>query len=534
MACRGRRIREKTLQWPIHVVARCARMATSVCLIFAAARSFATLQNVEAGGSLQIHAHYYTAFFEPEPVIRIPEAFTQGRPLGPFGTESEVRGLRRGGDGVAYIEQRTTLHLRANFTGDLAAFVEFDSIHDWGEDFRSNYLTGRDGSADSSDDVEIYQAYLEATQLFGVPLRLRVGRQELYFGSGWLVSNSPVFDPMTYLSFDAVRLTWEQGIFSVDAFWSKLAERWRGLAKGDVDFSGIYATCSPLEAFSLDAYWLFLLDGERPRDTNASLLQEWGERLRGLDNYPKTKIHTIGLRLGGEWQGLDYEAEAAYQWGDAATAGSGFAPYGYGDLRARYDNWAAQATLGYTFDIRQEPRIYVSAIYYGGEDRRSITFWDWINPFHRPRASISFNRLFSEWKDDIFFDSSALSNVWKFKTGASLNITESLEAALDLTYTGVVIAFDTPVLRRVGRYRAPIAFFPFVTRKGAKDLGFETCLSLAYDYSESLRFEGGWAHLFAGRAVRDGAFVDANGLAFVGGLDRQDADYFWASTIVSF
>ncbi|HEX72086.1 MAG TPA: hypothetical protein ENN65_02085, partial [Candidatus Hydrogenedentes bacterium] len=489
MECSGRRIGKKTLQWSARVAARCACIVTTVCLLCAAEKAFGTLQNIEIGGSLQIHAHYYTAFFEPEPVIRIPETFTQGRPLGPFGTESEVRGLRRGGDGVAYIEQRTTLHLRADFTGDVAAFVEFDSIHDWGEDFRSDYLGGRDWRADSSDDVEIYQAYLEVTQFFRAPLRLRIGRQELYFGSGWLVSNNPVFEPMTYLSFDAVRLTWEQGVFCVDVFWSKLAERWRGLAKGDVDFSGIYATCAPLEALQVDAYYFFLLDGERPRDTSGPLLQEWVERLRGLDNYPKAKIHTVGVRLAGEWRGLDYEAEAAYQWGDAATAGAGFAPHGYGDPRARYDNWAAQATLGYTFDIRLEPRIYISGIYYGGEDRRNISFWDWINPFHRPRASISFNRLFSDWKDDIFFDSSALSNVWKFKTGASLNITESLEAALDLTYTGVVDAFDTPVLRRVGPYRAPIAFFPFVTSKGAKDLGFEVCLSLGYDYSESLRFE---------------------------------------------
>lgn len=217
-------------------------------------------------------------------MIRIPEVFTQGRPLGPFGTESEVRGLHRGGDGVTYVEQRTTLHLRADFTGDITAFVEFDSIHDQGEDFRSDYLAGRDWRADSSDDVEIYQAYLEVTQLFGAPLRLRIGRQELYFGSGWLVSNSPVFEPVTYLSFDALRLTLEQGVFSVNAFWSKLSERWRGPARGDVDFSGLYATCAPLEALQMDVYYFFLLDGKRPRDTNGPLLREWGERLRGLDN----------------------------------------------------------------------------------------------------------------------------------------------------------------------------------------------------------------------------------------------------------
>lgn len=513
---------------------RCIAVATLLITLYAAGDAVASLQHVEVGGTLEIHAHYYTAFYEAEPVLRIPEVFTQGRPLGPFGTESEVRGLRRGGDGITYIEQRAALHVRADFTGGVSAFVECDSIHDWGEDFRSDYLTGRDGRADSSDDVEFYQAYVEAADLFGAPLRLRVGRQELYFGSGWLVSNSPECEPMTYLSFDAIRLSYEPGIFSVDAFWSKLAERWRGPAKGDVDFMGIHAGCAPLDAVTLEAYWFFLIDGERPRDTSGPILQEWVERLRGLDNYPKTKIHTIGLRFAGEWEGLDYEAEAAYQWGDAASAGAGFAPYGYGDPRARYDNWAAHVELGYTIDIRMTPRVYAAGVYYGGEDHRGISFWDWINPFYRPRASISFNRLFSEWKDDTFFETTVLSNMWKFKAGASLNITESFEAALDVVYLGVVSAFDTPVMRRVGRHRAPIAAFPFMTKKGSKDLGFEIGLSCAYDFSESLRFEAGWAHLFAGRAIRDGAFIDAYGLGFVGGLDRNGADYVWASTMISF
>ncbi len=88
---------------------------------------------------------------------------------------------------LSFVEQRTRLNVKADFTNEVSAFIELDSYDIWGEDFRSNYITGADGRAVSNDDVEMYQAYIEANEMFGMPIRMRVGRQELSFGSEWLV-----------------------------------------------------------------------------------------------------------------------------------------------------------------------------------------------------------------------------------------------------------------------------------------------------------------------------------------------------------
>ncbi|PKL13179.1 MAG: hypothetical protein CVV52_07100, partial [Spirochaetae bacterium HGW-Spirochaetae-8] len=127
---------------------------------------------------------------------------------------------------LSVVSQYTKLRVRADFSEGVGAFVEFDGLAEWGEDFRSNFITGADMRSDSTDDVEVYQAYLEAAELFGTPLWLRVGRQELRFGSEWLIGgNDNGSVPAWGLSFDAVRFTYALDDLAIDAFWSKLAER---------------------------------------------------------------------------------------------------------------------------------------------------------------------------------------------------------------------------------------------------------------------------------------------------------------------
>ena len=60
--------------------------------------------------------------------------------------------------------------------------------------------------------------------MFGLPLRMRIGRQELNLGSGWLVAPNDTAALFFGTSFDAVRLTYATDKFSVDGFWSKLAK----------------------------------------------------------------------------------------------------------------------------------------------------------------------------------------------------------------------------------------------------------------------------------------------------------------------
>lgn len=504
----------------------------------------AELQNVSVGGKIEIYGAWYSAFFEPAgSAIRIPDGYLAWRPVGVMGTDSAVR-AGHGGNNLSFLEQRTRVNVAADFTGNVRAFIEIDSIDTWGEDFRSNYITGGDMRAFTGNDVEVYQAYIEASEMFGLPLQLRIGRQELEFGSGWLVGADPGPDPFVGLSFDAVRLTYQLNSTTIDVFWAKVMELMTAEEDGDTDFYGIYASCAAIENMTFDAYWFFLRDAVDIEDNALGPWGEWHDDLFDVDDYDHTEIHTLGLRWAGGIGAIDWELEGAYQFGEAATLGALFVPAGfiYGDDDADYDAWAAHFEVGYSPDIVWTPRIYFGGSYYSGEDNRDVDFADFLNPFAKREASLSFNRLYSSWREDDIIDGSAMSNFWKLYLGADLSPTDKITLMMKVTYLEVVETFDSvahvdmhPIDQLYGAdwlFLPP--YLPWVTESGDDDLGWQTYLGIGYQYSEDLYFELGYTHYFTGDAVADGAFIDANGLGYVGGLGSNDADYVYAYTSIEF
>mgnify|MGYP005838657245 CR=1 FL=1 len=329
------------------------------------------LQNIEVGGKIEIYAAWYSDIYEPgEPAVRIPSWWLPHRSIGPNGTLSCIRADE--GNRLAFLEQRTRLYVRTDFTLEVTAFIESDSIHTWGDHFRSDYVTGADRRGDSSDDMEPYQAYIEVEELFGLPVRLRIGRQEMEFGSGWLVGADPGPDPFVGLSFDAVRLTITREPFVVDVWWSKLADRSPLEQDGDIDFLGLYATfqrnngqmgSKGFGSFECDLYWMYLRAARSWSDSNGPALFEWIEDLSGFDDYGVTHMHTVGARCAGAGNAWDWEVEAAHQFGDADAVGFLFRPVGgvYGDARARFNSWAGHAEVGYTFPKSWTPRAFLKA-----------------------------------------------------------------------------------------------------------------------------------------------------------------------------
>lgn len=498
-------------------------------LIGLATPVWAELQNVEVGGSVRIRGNYIGSTFNtfvgptPGPQVRWPAGMLGGRPIGgPFQPNVvSIYDWDKAGSDVSFVEQRTRLHVKADFTDEVSALIEVDSYDVWGEDFRSqNYITGADGRSNSVDDIEIFQAYVQADQVYGQPLRLRVGRQELAFGSQFLVGPRDFAFFYTGLSFDAVRLTYTQDTYSIDAWASKLAESMGDFGEGDIDFYGVYASCKAIEGVVFDAYWMLLRDDRPiPADTNGPALTEWFEDVWGVDDYDTTMLHTVGLRAAGKYNAFDFDAEAAYQFGQADVIGSTFKQGLYGDDSADFSNWAFKLDAGYAFDVKHKPHVFAGFRYYGGEDNRDISFWEWLNPFDKPEASISFNRLFSNEIASGFMDlNNDFSNAWLVRAGVEGAITEKLLARFCATYYQTLGEFDVPVL--------PV--FPWWTDSNSKDLGIETYLFLEYHYTEDLIFEFGWSHLFVGDGLEEGSFVRWNGLLFNGGTDDDGADYIYA------
>jgi len=166
----------------------------------------------------------------------------------------------------------------------------------------------------------------------------------------------------------------------------------------------------------------------------------------------------------------------------------------------------------------------VGGAYYGVEDRREISFWDWINPFYRPTASVSFNRLFSSWREDWVLDGNDMSNFWKAYLSVSDTPLDPLEIGLDVLYLQALDAFSHPV-----------GLLPFRERTGHKDLGWQLGVWAVYTYSEDLSFEAGYCHYFVGQGIADGVFVYSNGLDLIGGAhERDDMDYAYLMTTLEF
>ncbi|HEO70383.1 MAG TPA: hypothetical protein ENN80_03910, partial [Candidatus Hydrogenedentes bacterium] len=101
-----------------------------LAVVLMGSMAVAELQNVQVGGALRIRGNWY-----------MDQDFNE-----------DV------GNTLSYVEQRTRLNVKADFSDGVAAFIEVDSYDVWGDDFRSNYITGVDTRARTFDDVEVYQA----------------------------------------------------------------------------------------------------------------------------------------------------------------------------------------------------------------------------------------------------------------------------------------------------------------------------------------------------------------------------------------
>lgn len=516
------------------------RIIVFIASLLVISTAYAELQTVQVGGEVRIRGRYWTSVYNvgvnSPPVPRIAAAFLPDRAIGPFGTGSRFDWDDRGDD-LSFVEQRTRLNVKAGFTQDVSAFIELEVFEYWGTDFRSNPITGVDFRTTTADDLEVYQSYIEAREMFGQPLRLRIGRQEIKLGKGWLADD--LTGAILGRNYDAIRLTYQADTYSIDAWWSKLTETSPLEQDGDTDFSGIYATCNALDWMSFSVYWMWIRDGSALEDTpGLNLAREWVEDILGLDDYDPTNMHTLGARAWGKYAAWDYDLELAYQFGNADHQGFGFKFFGspYGDDNADFNGWAGDLEIGYTFDINWSPRVYIGGAYFSGEDNRGVSFWDWLNPFDRPEASVSFNRLFPGKPYSLILEiGQEMSNFHQVRAGVETHPMEALTVALSVAYFGINEPFDMPLHVTVGGFHIPLVpAFSFLTDEADSDIGISTHLWARYNYSPDLFFRVGWERLFTGDGLTEGNFIFRYGLQFSGGTDDEDSNYFYFDTGLKF
>ena len=521
-------------------------LAVGLVLAGMAATAYAELQNVEVTGELRTRGRWYHNVAGPNWPGETPmmlNADPGKRPVGvlPGRTAlSTVLGWDDSAQDLKLVDQRVRLGVKADFTDKVNAVIELDANDVWGTDFRSNYITGADIRGNTANDVEVFQGYVEANEMFDMPLRLRIGRQAMRFGNGFLVDDH--WSPIVGTSYDAIRATYTGTDYTIDAWWSKLAENSPLEEDGDIDFYGIYGTYTGIEHFNVSLYYLLVRDANQIIDTAGSFWNEMVEDWFGLDDYDVTNLNTIGTHVWGNWGAWDYTLEMAYQFGNASQVGSLFqvpSIYGtYGDDDADWGAFGAEGNIGYSFDINWQPRVYAAFRYFGGEDNRDIDFLDWLNPFYTGEASVTFNRLFTGCNCcPVMFDNNLCSNFWSVMTGVSAAPMANVVTGFDVEYYSAVATFDAPRSFNLGGWRvsSPVSTaLPFWTEDTDDELGIATRIWVNYNYSQDLFVRVAWEHLFTGDGLTDGNYTVANGLDQSAGTDDDDADLLYFLTVLKF
>jgi hypothetical protein len=292
-------------------------------------------------GSAAVAAHADNALRDS------PWSFTVGGELRERYEFSRNRGFGLAGEqSEDYLLQRAMVHGEARYGEQSRAYVEIVS----------GLAAGLSSvSATQQDELDIHQAFVE----FPVyprndELSVRLGRQELSFGSSRLVSTRD--GPNLRRSFDALKLALvRRDNTRVDAFVSRpVAPRkgsWNDGSTHQETFWGAYAVL-PLQGapdVALDLYYLGL---DRHESAFGAAV---ADELR----------HTLGTRVSGAREGLDWNVEAAGQWG----------AYGPATVRA----WTLSADVGFTWsDVPASPRIGLKADAISGDrdstDKRLATF----------------------------------------------------------------------------------------------------------------------------------------------------------------
>lgn len=183
--------------------------------------------------------------------------------------------------------------------------------------------------------------------------------------------------------------------------------------------------------------------------------------------------------------------------------------------------------------------IYAGTACFSGEDHRSITLWDWLNPLYplwKPRASISFNRLLSNTVHSLFIERwvNFPTFGWPLKA-LKYGPANSIKAGVNFSTYRVMEPFDYPIHIRLGNTRIPLfSELSFLAEQADTDIGCELHLWAQYHFSDDVTVQGGWARFFTRDALHEGNFNDLNGLAYNGGTGQQDADYFYLETGITF
>ncbi|MGB3113421.1 MAG: alginate export family protein, partial [Candidatus Omnitrophota bacterium] len=351
-----------------------------------------------------------------------------------------------------------------------------------------NAVVGRQvnpGSA-AAFDVDVDLAYIELKEFLYSPLTLRIGRQDLWFGKGFIMGNS-LLDPNGSIypqeytainSFDAVRATLDYDPWTIDLVYAKIMENMRR-ADDDVNLWGanIGYVFDEYNA-EAEAYWWY------KQDRNVGSAVATGvPRASVINGADSNDVFCWGGR--GSFDPIEdwtIAVEAAYQHGEFVGVNSQM------ERRPR-SAWAIDAMIECRYwqdDFAWRPVVGAEYIFYSGEQNMGnmntlsdATYNGW-DPMFRGKFDTAIREFQNVFYRTAMASTPSSTNQHQLLVRGTLEPTDSL--TLDAVYGHFWLAENWATVNDV------------VPENRKKNVGDEFDLKLTWDYTEDVQFSllAGW------------------------------------------
>lgn len=363
-----------------------------------AAPSFAAVQNIKVSGSIEERAIFMNNFD-----LRNKGEESTARRDGSANNGPAGSGASINEDADDFILSTVRVGIDSDLTDNISTSIVLANQARWGD-------------AAATTDVDVNKAYVTLKEFFYQPLTLKIGRQDLMFGTGLIIGPGVFRDPSgafpaprtdtvanpftganvagvaisgpmgeqysisTY--YDAIRATLDFDPWTVDAIYAKIVETDTG--NDDENLMGVNAAYK-FDVYNAKAegYYFFKGDDNFNSDLGlmnpASVLAAGGlganyytdTSVPGVGSrvYERNDVHVVGLRGDIEpVENLTLQGEGAFQWG---TLYDDIGPWNDSTngslLERRRKAWAADISGNYVWkDVSYRPNLGLGYVFLSG------------------------------------------------------------------------------------------------------------------------------------------------------------------------
>lgn len=202
--------------------------------------------------------------------------------------------------GEDWVDSYLRVYMRARPYPDITAYVRMIVERDW----------GAEDLDDSATSFDLDEGYVELTNLWSSRADVKIGRQELLYGEGFLVGRNDRLRTATYersprKAFDAMKVSWGLDPFTLDLFGSVIEERYD---KDSLNLYGTNLNYDYLQTAVLD-FGIFFADYEG--DANTLALSARGEA--DVGRFPGLRVKAeVVPQFGKHSEARDLSAFGGY------------------------------------------------------------------------------------------------------------------------------------------------------------------------------------------------------------------------------